>query len=156
MPEARDDLAVLNVAASGARCCGRGACCQTAPGWFAPGEMERAAEHLGLAPEEFFARYVVILSVRLADEPGQPVVEAYAPTKVDAAGVPLDGAGKRASRAYRFMSGPCVFYQERRCAIHAARPMECRGYYCEQPAALNTSKEQIGKLWLQAWRASKP
>ena len=151
----RDTQTVLGVAPSGARCIGRGRCCENNPGWFAPGEMEAAAAHLGLSPEEFFARYVVIVNVRLDDEPGAPLVEAYAPAKADASGAPLDGAGKRASRAYRFMRGPCIFYRDRRCAIHPARPLECRNYWCEQPDAMNTSKQQLARLWYDAWRANR-
>ena len=148
-------LPVLTTGPSGVACCGRGRCCENNPGWFAPGEMEAAAAWMKLPPEEFFSKYIVLQSVQLPNEPGRPVVEAYVPTKVDAAGQPLEGAGRRASRVYQFMSGPCVFYKEQRCAIHPARPLECRRYFCEQDASLNITHEEIGKLWYDAWRATQ-
>ncbi len=150
----KPSLKVLTTGASGVACCGRGRCCENNPGWFAPGEVEAAAEWMGMTPQAFVEKYLVLGSVRLTSEPGQPTVEAYVPTKVDQNGQPLDGAGKRPSRAYQFMVGPCTFYKEGRCAIHPVRPMECRGYFCEQDESLNISHQQIGKLWYDAWRAA--
>src|SRR5687768_12108914 len=37
-------------------CFGRGRCCKNNPGWFGPGEMEQAAELLGMEPEAFFRK----------------------------------------------------------------------------------------------------
>jgi hypothetical protein len=149
------ELKVLTTGPSGARCCGRGQCCENAPGWFAPGEMEAAAAWMGMTPDAFFEKYIVLQSVKLPDEPGRPTVEVLVPTKVDSEGKPLLGAGCRPPRAYQYMNGPCVFYKERRCSIHPVRPMECRGYFCEQPESENITHEQIGKLWYDRWRASQ-
>jgi Fe-S-cluster containining protein len=148
-------LKVLTVGENGAKCCGRGRCCENAPGWFAPGEMEKAAEWMGVPPEQFFAKYIVLQAVRLPNEPGNPMVEAFVPTKVDAKGEPLEGAGRRSSRVYQYMNGPCVFYKDRLCAIHPVRPLECRRYFCEQPESQNITHEEIGKLWYDAWRESQ-
>jgi Fe-S-cluster containining protein len=149
-------LEVLTVGDNGAKCCGRGRCCENNPGWFAPGEMEKAAEHMGMDPGDFFNKYIVLNAVKLPNEPGQPVVEAFVPTKVDEKGEPLEGAGRRSSRVYQYMKGPCVFYKNQRCAIHPARPLECRKYFCEQDDKLNITHEEIGKLWYDAWKASQP
>src|SRR4051794_11711842 len=117
--------------------------------------MEKAAEWMGMTPEAFFNQYIVLSNVKLTSLVGQPVVEAYVPTKVDEKGQPLEGAGRRASRVYQYMKGPCVFYKDRRCGIHPVRPMECRGYFCEQPESLNISHEQIGKLYYDLWLAAQ-
>jgi Fe-S-cluster containining protein len=151
----KDGLTVLTTGANGVACCGRGRCCENNPGWFAPGEMEKAAEWMGLPPDEFFNRYIVLNNIQLENEPGRPVVEAFVPTKVDEKGEPLEGAGRRSSRVYQFMKGPCVFYKDRRCGIHPVRPMECRAYFCEQDEKLNLSHEQIGKLWYDAWKQQR-
>jgi Fe-S-cluster containining protein len=147
------NLPVLTAGDNGVACRGRGRCCENNPGWFAPGEMEAAAAHLGMTPEAFFKQYVVLMNVRLPDEPGQPLVEAYVPTKVDEHGQPVEGAGRRVTRVYQYLRGPCVFYKEQRCAIHPVRPLECRRYFCEQADELNISHEQIGKLWYAEFKA---
>src|SRR5437867_3143442 len=121
----KDGLTVLTTGANGVACCGRGRCCENNPGWFAPGEMEKAAEWMGLGPDEFFNKYIVLNNIQLENEPGRPVVEALVPTKVDEKGAPLEGAGRRSSRVYQYMKGACVFFKDRRCSIHPVRPMEC-------------------------------
>jgi Fe-S-cluster containining protein len=152
----KDGLPVLTAGDNGVSCCGRGRCCENNPGWFAPGEVEKAAEHMGLAVADFVNQYLVINSIQLADVPGTPTVEVFVPTKVDGKGRPLEGAGRRSSRVYQFMKGPCVFYRDRRCGIHPVRPAECRAYFCEQDEKLNLSHEAIGKLWYEAWKATNP
>ncbi len=106
--------------------------------------------------EDFVNQYLVLAAVKLTAVAGQPIVEAYAPTKVDPGGQPLEGAGRRVSRVYHHMKGACVFFKDRRCGIHPVRPMECRGYFCEQPESLNISHEQIGQLYYDAWKAAQP
>jgi Fe-S-cluster containining protein len=152
----KDGLPVLTAGDNGVSCCGRGRCCENNPGWFAPGEMEKAAEWMKLPVEEFVSRYLVLNSIQLTDLPGRPTVEAFVPTKVDEKGQPLEGAGRRSSRVYQYMKGPCVFYKDRRCEIHPVRPMECRAYFCEQDEKLNLSHEQIGKLWYESWKLTAP
>ena len=148
----KDGLPVLTSGDNGVSCCGRGRCCENNPGWFAPGEVEKAAEWMHLPVEEFVGTYLVLNSIQLDDLPGRPVVEAFVPTKVDEKGQPLEGAGRRSSRVYQYMKGPCIFYKEKRCGIHPVRPMECRAYFCEQDEKLNLSHEQIGKLWYDTWK----
>jgi len=134
-------------------CYGRGACCRNNPGWFGPGEMEKAAEHMGMEPEAFFRKYLVVVSTPVATPEGRVTVSAFAPAKVDAEGNPQTPTGERVPRVYDFMSGACIFYQNQRCAIHPARPIECRRYFCEQPEELNMSHAELGRLWWDAAQA---
>ena len=89
--------------------------CKTVPGWFMPGEVEQAAKLLGLSLRAFFRRYVGITF-----RSRKPTVFALAPsTRSMKAGAeyPADPRGE------------CVFLtREGRCAIHAAKPYECRMY----------------------------
>jgi hypothetical protein len=59
-------------------CYGRGACCRNNPGWFGPGEMEKAAEHMGMEPEAFFRKYLVVVSTPVATPEGRVTVSAFA------------------------------------------------------------------------------
>jgi Fe-S-cluster containining protein len=131
-------------------CFGRGRCCKNNPGWFGPGEMEQAAAHLGMEPEAFFRKYLVVVSTPVPDAPGRPTVSAFAPAKVDADGNPYTPTGQRVPRVYDFMSGACIFYKDARCGIHPARPIECRRYFCEQPEELNMTRAELGRLWWDA------
>jgi Fe-S-cluster containining protein len=136
----------------GVSCYGRGRCCQSNPGWYGPGEVEETAALLGIRPDELVRRHLVVVSAQLPDEPGQPWVDLFAPVKVDEHGEPLTPTGARVPRVYELMRGPCVFYQAGRCAIHAARPVECRRYFCEQPEELNMTRAELARLWWDAAR----
>jgi Fe-S-cluster containining protein len=48
------------------------------------------------------------------------------------------------------MRGACIFYRGGRCDIHAARPVECRRYFCEQPDEQNMSRAELARLWWDA------
>jgi len=84
---------------------------------------------------------------------GQPVVSAFAPAKIDDQGNPYTPTGARVPRVNDFMSGACIFYKDSRCGIHAARPIECRRYFCEQPEELNMSRGELARLWWDAAQA---
>lgn len=129
-------------------CLRRGACCKHSPGWFAPGEAERAADHLGIDVGDFAQRYLIIDNTMV----GELRVEVFAPVKVDEQGEALEGPNARISRVYHFMTGACVFYDEpdKACRIHEARPIECRHYFCRQPQERNLGKEAIARMWLEA------
>ena len=131
-----------------AQCTRRGECCRHSPGWFGPGEAEKAAAYLGLDLGDFVARYLVLDSVRLDGLR----VEVFAPVKVGVDGVPVEGPNVRISRVYHLMDGACIFYDtgERACRIHSVRPVECRHYFCTQPEDQNLSKQAIARMWLTA------
>ncbi|MCS6913719.1 MAG: YkgJ family cysteine cluster protein [Myxococcales bacterium] len=125
-------------------CIRRGLCCKSSPGWFAPGEVERAAALVGLSPDAFVRAYVVIDQVEIE---GQRV-EAFVPVKVGRDGLPLHQPGTRVDRLYRMLRSPCIFYDGQGCRIYPARPIECRRYVCTQAPEDNLSHEEIGRMWL--------
>jgi len=133
-------------------CIRRGLCCKSSPGWFAPGEVEAAAAFVGLSPDEFVRRHVVITSVEVPLSEGgggeTVEVEAFAPVKLGQDGRPLIRPATRADRLYYMFRGPCTFYDGAGCRIYGARPAECRRYDCTRPEE-NLSHEELGRMWLE-------
>jgi Fe-S-cluster containining protein len=125
-------------------CIRRGLCCKSHPGWFAPGEVEKAAALLGLDPDAFVRRYLVVTSVEVE---GQEV-HCFAPVKLGIDGEPQLEPGTKADRLYYALRGPCVFYEDAGCRIYGARPLECERYVCTNDPELNPTKAEIGRLWL--------
>src|SRR5690606_13800533 len=121
------------------------------PGWFAPGEVEAAAAALGLEPDAFVRRYLVIDAVEVDGRRA----EAFAPVKLGRDGEPMLTPATRADRLYRTLPGPCVFYEGQGCRIYAARPYECRRYVCTNEPEQNPTHEEIGRMWLEG-RAPPP
>ena len=111
------------------------------PGWFLPGEPERAAEFMGLPLEEFFRDY---LTVDWWD--GDPDIFLLSPAIAgEETGTEFPGDPR----------GECVFYQEGRCQIHPVKPHECRETWCgagsgtihrDTAAAWNAHQGQIREL----------
>ena len=90
--------------------------CRRKPGWFLPGEAEKAAELLGLSLPEFFRRHLAIDWWT-----GDPPIFVLSPAiRGEAAGEEFPGDPL----------GTCVFFQEGRCQIHTAKPAECRDAWC--------------------------
>lgn len=129
-------------------CIRRGLCCRSSPGWFAPGEAEAAAELLGLEPDAFVRRYLVIDSIEVDGER----VEVFAPVKLGRDGKPAIPTATRADGLYRALRGTCVFYSEAvpgepGCRIYTKRPAECAAYVCVNAPEDNLSHEAIARLW---------
>ncbi len=93
--------------------------CQEQPGWFAPGEAEKAAELIGMDFEEF-KKFLIKDHCDNPSAPRAPYI--YAPRKV---GVDLPNQEIR-TRENQKKKGPCVFLKNNRCSIHQAKPYECR------------------------------
>lgn len=127
-------------------CVRRGLCCKSSPGWWGPGELERSAEVLGLAPDDFVKRFAVIDGIDLDGVR----VEVFAPVKLDQFGKPAWRPGSRVDALYRSLRGACVFYDGQGCRIYAARPIECARYLCSQPAELNLSHPEVAAMWRAA------
>ncbi len=131
-------------------CIRRGVCCRTSPGWFAPGEVEAAAELRGMEPDAFVRRFLVIDHV---DVDGRRA-EAFAPVKVGPDGRPVIPPATRTDTLYQSFHGRCVFFGPlsdsdlEGCGIYGARPCECRAYDCTQAPEDNPTHEAIGRLWL--------
>lgn len=110
-------------------------CCTHIPGWFAPGEAEKAAEFVG-TPFGVFSRASLIEEYWCDG----PVV--WSPRKVGQ-------TGRRATWSSAFGSGRCVFLRaEDRCGIYPVRPMECReAFGCRKTPH---TRARIVKLWEDA------
>ena len=124
-------------------CVRRGICCRTSPGWFGPGEADRAAATLGLEPDAFVRQFLVIDEAEVDGER----VPVFVPVKLDRFGQPALPPASRVDDLYRFLRGPCVFFDGSGCRIYAARPIECERYVCTNAPEQNLSHEAIGRLW---------
>lgn len=127
-------------------CIQRGLCCKSSPGWFAPGEVEKAAEILGIAPDALVRSKLVVDRIEVDGQ----IVHTFAPVKLDRFGKPAFATGKVVDELYRMLKGTCVFYDGKGCQIYAARPLECARYLCSQPAEKNLSHEELARMWQQA------
>lgn len=132
-------------------CIRRGLCCRQNPGWFGPGEMEKAAAQRGMDPDEFVRTFCIVDSVEVEGQ----TVHVFAPLKLGRDGQPLREPASLADRVYKMFPGPCIFFENEGCGIYGARPVECRQYICTNKPSQNPTKEGIGRLWLQAAESSK-
>ncbi|MFT7626107.1 MAG: Fe-S-cluster containining protein [Myxococcota bacterium] len=128
-------------------CIGRGLCCRSSPGWFAPGEVEAAAAHLSLTPDAFVREFAVIDGIEVDGER----VEVFVPVKLDRFGEPAWTPGTRVDAWYGVLRGPCVFYRGKAvgCGIYPVRPTECAEYICTKAPEDNPTHVGIAKLWRQ-------
>ncbi len=124
-------------------CIRRGICCRSSPGWFAPGEVEKAAALSEMSPDAFVRRFLIIDSIDVDGEP----VEVFAPVKLDRNGEPALPPGTRADELYRVLRGTCVFFNGEGCRIYGARPLECSQYVCTKSDTENPSHASIARLW---------
>ncbi len=93
--------------------------CTYRPGWFAPGEVAKAAALLGLSEQDFFDRYLGV-DFWLPDDSRNEEIAVLAPATTH--GVP--------GQEYPYdPRGCCVFFHDGRCQIHAAKPVECAVYH---------------------------
>jgi Fe-S-cluster containining protein len=106
------------------------AACRRKPGWFLPGEAEKAAALLGVSLEELFKTRLQV-DFWLAD----PNVYLLSPAVVHGNPGGLFGYHSR---------GQCVFLTpDQRCEIHAAKPFECR-------IMLHGNPGNLGLKWRRA------
>lgn len=111
------------------------AACRHKPGWFMPGEAEKAAALVGLPLKEFFEQH---LGVDWLDDPPEAKYLLSPATKS------MDPGGMFPANP----RGTCVFYIDGRCSIYAARPYECRDYVHSQSRdeALATHR-RVAEAW---------
>ncbi len=124
-------------------CIRRGICCRSSPGWFAPGEVEKAAELLQMPPDAFVKKFLVVDAIAVDGAP----VHVFAPVKLDRFGKPALPTGRPVDALYRVLRGVCVFFKNEGCSIYAARPLECAKYVCTNAPADNASHEDIARMW---------
>lgn len=92
--------------------------CETYPGWFAPGEAEKAADYLQI-PFEEFKKALVVDHCSAPYAKNAPYVWSPRKEKVD------EGIQIRTGYHQR-MTGKCVFLKDMKCLIHPVKPYECR------------------------------
>jgi len=114
--------------------------CQNTPGWFRPGQAEKAAALMGLSLRQFFTRYLMVNWWE--DYPENVFVLSPAVT-TGQPGHEFPGNPK----------GTCVFFKAGRCAIHAAKPFDCsHGNPCEERTEARravdvAARAETVKLW---------
>jgi len=124
-------------------CIRRGICCRSSPGWFGPGEVEKAAELKDMKPDAFVRKYLVIDQYELDGEP----VHVFAPVKLDRRNRPAIPPASMVDDLYRTLRGTCIFFKSNGCSIYAARPAECAAYVCTNEPEDNLSHETIARMW---------
>jgi Fe-S-cluster containining protein len=107
------------------------AACIRKPGWFLPGEAEKAAEYLGISLDELFRTKLAVDWWQ-----GTPNIFVLSPAII----------GER--RGVEFPAsplGPCVFFKNELCEIHPVKPYECRDMLHNNPEG--NKHELTGKAW---------
>jgi Fe-S-cluster containining protein len=127
-------------------CQRKGDCCRSFPGWFAPGEVEKAAEFLGMTVDAFVRQYIIIDGITVE---GYGWVDVFAPVRLNKHGEPALPPLSRADFFYRYFKGPCIFFKDNRCRIYPYRPVECRHYFCGQSPEQNLSHLKIAWMWIK-------
>lgn len=101
--------------------------CQNKPGWFKPGEAEKAADFMGMDLKNFFNKKLGV------DWYENPDIFLLAP------------AMKNMTPGEMYPGKPhgeCVFYRDGKCEIHPVKPHQCRVY--DHDLDLN-SGEKVGE-----------
>lgn len=117
-----------------------GACANGNPGWFLPGEAQKAAKLLKMSFKDFKNKYLVIdfwcgkeeieiltpLKVLTPSKPTKGYSEDYLTATRDLESRNRGIPGKRVTWGYGMLNGRCVFLDKKnRCMIHEAKPYEC-------------------------------
>ena len=106
--------------------------CKFNPGWFLPGEAERASKFLEMKLNEFFKKYLGV-NWWVADPP----IFVLAPAIISMdAGSEYPGDPR----------GTCVFFENERCKIHPVKPFECREYIHTQKY-INKRHKKVANIW---------
>jgi len=137
------------------QCLQCGACCRQSPGWFAPGEIELAAQHLALSVEDFSKQYLIIDSIEIA---AFGKIEVFAPLRLNKFNQPALPPLSRADYLYRYFEGRCIFFQNEHCVLYPFHPLECKNYFCSRIVNgtddIHLTHEAIAMLWFNAGRTA--
>jgi hypothetical protein len=114
--------------------------CENRPGWFAPGEATRAAQHLGLTLEQLFAEKLVIDWYEDLD--GEEV-EVLAPA------TERQTPGTRATEEDPRHPSRCRLLGAHGCLLpFELRPIECRSYYgCDPSTWTDGRSRALAEAW---------
>ena len=89
--------------------------CTVRPGWFKPGEAEKAAKLLNMTLQEFFDKFCAVDYMEKDEN-----IYLIAPALV----------GENTGNMYPAdPRGECIFYKDGKCKIHHAKPFECANYH---------------------------
>lgn len=96
------------------------ACKNGNPGWFLPGEAEKAAAFMQIPFEEFEKKYLILDHCSNQVAPDAPYV--YSPRRINVD----EGDRIKTAESHR-KKGRCVFLRnDDMCCIHPVKPFECR------------------------------
>ena len=114
--------------------------CLNRPGWFAPGEASRAAEHLGLTLQQFFEASLVVDWYE--DFNGRDV-EVLSPA------TQRQTPGARATEDDPRHPSRCRLLGARGCKLpFELRPLECRKYYgCDRSTWGDGRSRKLAAAW---------
>jgi Fe-S-cluster containining protein len=112
--------------------------CTQKPGWFLPGEAEAAARLLGMTMDDFFRAYLAVDWWESAEWLNYQEVFLLSPAiRGKRPGTEMPGDPR----------GSCVFYENGRCRIHAAKPHECREALCTDPHDDGAGHRDTAEAW---------
>lgn len=115
-------------------------CCKNTPGWFAPGEAEKAAKLL-LMDFAAFKKKFLIVDYWIGVEDGEKDIFVLSPRKVG-----VDENRTIASWGFPLAPAPCIFLVNDLCRIHEAKPKECRETFgCKE--RIEKQRKAIAELW---------
>lgn len=142
--------------------------CEKRPGWFRPSEMPRLAKFLEIPLKEAFRKYL-IADFWIGEETNIHVLSPVKDFDRIKSGEMLemleihremhrehnelmgranfDRPGSRASYGYAFIHAPCIFLENNRCRIYAARPFECAVGWHKMKKSTSSIRELIAKEW---------
>lgn len=115
--------------------------CSVKPGWFLPGEAERAASMKGMKLPEFFKQYLMVDWLENANDDDRDVFvlsPAIQSTRVNKSNPGAEFGGDP--------RGKCVFFIDERCSIYGARPFECKALDHAEDGVLERHRE-VGRTW---------
>jgi Fe-S-cluster containining protein len=112
--------------------------CERKPGWFMPGEAEAAAALLGMSLADLFTTRLSV-DYWYGDDRLSPTTFVLTPTMGDRESGTVLGLDNQ---------GRCTFYVDGRCEIHAAKPFECRQWYCQADPSTLTPHVEVARVWV--------
>lgn len=114
--------------------------CTHKPGWFAPGEAEAVATHLGLTLEQLFKQHLMVDWHDDVDGVSGDVFLLSPAVDDETPGEEFPGDPR----------GRCVFYKDGKCSIHAVKPKECREYvHGDSSTTVRIRHEVIAAEWVE-------
>ena len=118
--------------------------CKRMPGWFAPGEAEKAAEAIGIPWEEFKKKLIIDYWC------GENETYVWRPRRITGDENSNGGHLDVASWGSAFARGVCSFLEADRCTIHKVKPYECRHTKCAGKPEKLQLREKISKMWQES------